>query len=59
MLDLSSSSPSLIDQYDFSLSRPFAASWTSLELCQPTIASEMDHCLRFSMSLGHYYLVPR
>lgn len=59
MLALSSSSLGLIDQYEFSLSCPFAASWTSLELCQPTIASEMEHCLCFSMSLGHYYLIPR
>ena len=59
MLDLYSSSLDLIDQYGFSLSCPFATSWTSLELCQPTIASEMEHCLCFSMSLDYYQLVPR
>ena len=59
MLDLNSSSLDLVDQYGFSLSCPFATSWTSLEFCESTIASEMEHCLCFSMSLGYYQLVPR
>ena len=59
MLDLNTSILNIIDQYGFSYSCPSTTSWTGLELCQPTIAGEMEHCLCFSMSLRYYQSIPR